>query len=198
MEKKTSYIYFLLGAVIGALLVSAFGPVLHGKNDATSTNALRAQYYATEVATLVSPHSVRERMSHGDDSFVLIDTRAQADYEREHVAGAVNIDTSQSLDVVLAAFKALPENKQVIIYCYSAACMNGRKAGNFLADNGVYVQEMTIGWNEWRYGWKTWNYDTEWDTYKVEDYIVSGTEPGEVHTQGGIPAPCPIGGSLGC
>jgi len=137
-------------------------------------------------------------MSNGEDGFILVDIRTKEDYEREHIVGAINIDTSQDLDVILAAFEALPDNQEIIIYCYSASCMNGRKAGNFLAENGVYVKELTIGWNEWRYGWQMWNYDTEWETYKVEDYVVSGSEPGELPSSVGLPMPCPVGGSLSC
>jgi rhodanese-related sulfurtransferase len=195
---KTTYTHFIVGAILGALLVMVGGNFIGSKDETIITNELRAQYYASEVATLVSPHSIRERMSNGDDSFILVDVRAEEDYVREHIAGAINIDTSRDLDLILKDFKALPDNKQVIVYCYSAACMNGRKAGNFLAENGIYVQEMTIGWNEWRYGWQMWNYDTEWDEYKVEDYVVEGSEPGEVNTENGIPKPCPIGGSLSC
>jgi len=195
---NTKYTHFAVGALLGALLVVVGGDYLENSDGEQIQNELRAQYYATEVATLVSPHNIRERMSHGDDSFILVDVRAEEDYVREHVVGAINIDTSQDLDVILAEFQALPDNKQVIIYCYSAACMNGRKAGNFLAENGIYVQEMTVGWNEWRYDWQMWNYDTEWDTYQVEDYVVSGSEPGSLPDSVGVPAPCPIGGSLSC
>ncbi len=196
---KTTYIHFIAGAILGALLIMMFGGGGDvKKSEEQITNELRAQYYASEVATLVSPHSVRERMSNGDNSFILVDVRAKEDYEREHIAGAINIDTSQELPVVLEAFKALDQNKEIIMYCYSSACMNGRKAGNFLAENGVYVKELTIGWNEWRYGWEMWNYETEWDEYKVEDYVVSGSEPGEVNTKHSFPKPCPIDGSLSC
>lgn len=197
---KKQHIHFVLGLLVGAVAVTLAGDFTGNKevDEATIEDAFRAQYYASEVATMVSPHNVRERISHGDTGFILVDVRAKEDYEREHAVGAINIDTSQDLDVVLAEFKALPDNKEIIMYCYSSACMNGRKAGNFLADNGVYVKEMTIGWNEWRYGWQMWNYDTEWDTYKVEDYVVSGSQPGELPESVGIPAPCPIGGSLSC
>jgi rhodanese-related sulfurtransferase len=195
---NTKYTHFAVGALLGALLVMVGGDYVGTKDESTITNQLRAQYYASEVATMVSPHSVRERISRGDDGFILVDVRTKEDYEREHVVGAINIDTSQDLDIVLAEFAALPENKEIITYCYSTSCMNGRKAGNFLATNGIYVKELTIGWNEWRYGWQMWNYDTEWDTYKVEDYVVSGSEPGELQESVGIPTPCPIGGSLSC
>ena len=60
------------------------------------------------------------------------------------------------------------------------------------------VKEMTVGWNEWRYGWEMWNYDTEWDTYKVEDFVVSGTEPGEVPLSGKSVGGCGIEGELSC
>jgi len=76
--------------------------------------------------------------------------------------------------------------------------MNGRKAGNFLASNGVFVKEMTIGWNEWRYGWEMWNYDTEWADVKVEDFVVSGTQPGEVPDYAIMIAPCSVEGELSC
>ncbi len=196
MQKK--YTHFILGLFAGAITVTLASAFFGSADEAMSTNELRAQWYTSEVATLVSPHNVRERMSNGEDGFILVDIRTKEDYEREHIVGAINIDTSQDLDVILAAFEALPDNQEIIIYCYSASCMNGRKAGNFLAENGVYVKELTIGWNEWRYGWQMWNYDTEWETYKVEDYVVSGSEPGELPSSVGLPMPCPVGGSLSC
>ena len=185
----------VLGTIIGLHVCNLW------ESETDRQHKLIAQYYAAESATLVSPHNIRERMSHGKDNFVLVDVRTQEDYEREHIVGAINIDTGRSLDVVLSDFEELVAanpNKEIIIYCYSAACMNGRKAGNFLAENGVYVKEMTVGWNEWRYGWEMWNYDTEWDTYKVEDYVVSGSEPGALDPNLESIAPCPIDGELSC
>lgn len=162
-------------------------------------------YYANSAATLVSPHNLRERMAHRKDNYVLIDVRAEADYVREHIVTAINIDTSEgpnrTLDDILQDFKqVISDNpdKEVIIYCYSAACMNGRKAGDFLAKNGVYVKEVTIGWNEWRYGWEMWNYETEWDTYRVEDFVAAGTEPGTVSLSDQSIQPCGIEGALSC
>jgi rhodanese-related sulfurtransferase len=172
--------------IIFGILIGAALTYFYVGNSATSTEISNDQkiaaYYANSVATLVSPHSIRERISYGrNDEFVLVDVRAAEDYEREHIITAVNIDTGRELDVVLADFKALQAanpDKDIIIYCYSASCMNGRKAGNFLAENGVFVKEMTIGWNEWRYDWEAWNYDTEWGRYDPADYVVSGPEPG--------------------
>lgn len=56
--------------------------------------------------------------------------------------------------------------------------MTGRKAGQMLAEKGIYVKHLGIGWNEWRYFWNLWNHEHEWDKTKVEDYVATGTEPG--------------------
>lgn len=189
----------VIGFILGAAAVY-FGVISVGSTEVTAEDKIAA-YYANSAATLVSPHNIRERMSHAKSDFVLVDVRASEDYEREHVVTAVNIDTGRDLDTVLADFKQVIEEnpgKEIIIYCYSAACMNGRKAGNFLADNDVFVKEMTIGWNEWRYGWEMWNYDTEWEEVKVEDFVVSGNEPGVVPDYAISIEPCSIEGELSC
>ncbi|MFT5832175.1 MAG: rhodanese-related sulfurtransferase [Candidatus Paceibacteria bacterium] len=189
----------IIGFVLGVAAVY-FGLISGGQSTSTEQDKIAA-YYSNSAATLVSPHNIRERMSHGKDTYVLVDVRAEEDYLREHIVTAINIDTGRELDVVLLEFKQLIEenpNKEIIIYCYSAACMNGRKAGNFLADNGVYVKEMTIGWNEWRYGWEMWNYDTEWADVQVEDFVVSGSEPGTVPESAISIQPCSIEGELSC
>ncbi len=193
---------FLLGLVIGAVGVFFYLqgdlPFMSGSDD----NKMIAEYYENSTATLVSPHSVREKMAHGTDTgIILVDVRAEEDYLREHVVTAINIDTGRPLEMVLEDFESLVygnPDKEIIIYCYSAACMNGRKAGNFLAENGIYVKEMTIGWNEWRHGWQMWNYDTEWDTYKVEDFTATGEEPGVVPLSAKTLKQCGVSGELSC
>lgn len=194
----------LLGLVAGAGFMYLALGVNPAATELTQEDKIAA-YYANSAATLVSPHNLRERMSHSKDNYVLVDVRAAADYEREHIVTAINIDTSETidrtLDDILQDFEdvvAENPNQEIIIYCYSAACMNGRKAGNFLAKNGVYVKEMTVGWNEWRYDWEMWNYDTEWEEVQVEDFVATGTEPGTVPDHARSIVPCSIEGELSC
>lgn len=191
---------FISGILLGAIVVYLAQMSVTSNKEMTESEKIAA-YYANSAATLVSPHNIRERMSHHKEDYVLVDVRAEEDYLREHVVTAINIDTGRDLDVVLREFKTvIAENpdKEIIIYCYSAACMNGRKAGDFLAQNGVFVKEMTIGWNEWRYGWEMWNYETEWATYKVEDFTATGSEPGEVPASAKSIKPCGVEGELSC
>ena len=134
---------------------------------------------------------------------MLVDVRAAEDYQRGHIVTAINIDTGtraeRTTDDVLKEFEqVIADNLGKKSSRLLTACMNGRKVGNFLAENGVYVKEMTVGWNEWRYDWEMWNYDTEWESYFVEDFIATGTEPGTVPLDAQSIAPCWAEGELSC
>ena len=193
----------ILGALAGALasfiVVKVYEP---------SKEELIKDFYLTENYVHVSPHGLRKHIMKGDDDFVIVDTRSQEEYEKEHIIGAVNIpayrdpDTSAYGDVerIVSMFKSLQEQnpgKDIIVYCYSIPCMTGRKVGKMLAENGVYVQQLGIGWNEWRYHWELWNHEHEWEQTNVEDYIASGPEPGVFEGVKDSEV-CDIKGEFGC
>lgn len=195
---------FVWGLVIGGLLVFSAQSLLN--NEKTKAELI-AEFYATENAVSVSPHGLRGMMDRGDDSFVLVDLRSEEEYEKEHFVGAVNIPaysdkyTSAYSEVerITNSFKELQKeypNRDIITYCYSTACMTSRKVGQILAEDGVYVKHLNIGWYELRHGWESWNHEHEWATDKVEDYIVSGDEPGELKRVQEF-NPC-TEGELGC
>lgn len=185
----------LSGLAGGYLAVSAYHP---------SREALIRDFYNTENAVHVSPHSIRKGIAEGKHDFTLVDLRSAEEYEKEHIVGAISIpaykdkDTSDygAVDRIVDAFQALPKDKNVIVYCYSMPCMTGRKIGQMLTEHGIYVQHLNIGWNEWRHFWTLWNHEHEWNQTKAEDYIASGKEPG---TFKGTPiiAPC-TEGQFGC
>ncbi len=144
-------------------------------------------------------------MAKGDDSFILVDLRSQEEYEREHIIGAVNIpayktpDKSAYDDVerIVSEFSKLPKDKDIIVYCYSMPCMTGRKIGQMLAEHGIYVMLLGVGWNEWRYYWGLWNHEHEWNITNVEDYVSSGKEPGILKERANSTT-CPTENEFGC
>lgn len=196
----------VVSAIVGALAGS--GAVLFfEKTKKPSEEELIKEFYLVENAAHVSPHSLRRMMDKGDESYVLVDLRSPQEYEREHVVGAVNIpayknpNTSayEEKDRIVRQFRELIEKnpgKQIITYCYSIPCMTGRKVGKMLAENGIYVKTLIIGWNEWRHFWTLWNHEHEWKTTKPEDYIWKGKEPG-VPQKRELPSPCGEG-ELSC
>jgi rhodanese-related sulfurtransferase len=195
-----SHTKFIVVAVIAGLLGSwIWGAFLD--DVFTSEDDLIAEFYDVENAVHISPHGLRKHIA--DDEFTIVDLRSQEEYETAHVVGAVSIPAYASPDKsdygaverIVSSFKALPKDKEIVVYCYSMPCMTGRKIGQMLADNGIYVKHLGIGWQEWRYYWNLWNHDGE-TKVNPADYISSGPEPGVFTGVGG--AACPIGGSFGC
>lgn len=193
----------LLPAIFGVLLGISAVHLAERPTPMTESDQIRT-YYETENAAIVSPHGLRKRMDKGDTGFVLVDLRSREEYEREHIVGAVSIpaysdpDTSAYGDVerILGAFEVLPQDKEIIVYCYSRACMTGRKIGLMLSANNIFVKHLGIGWNEWRHDWTGWNHEHEWITTRPEDYVVGGSEAGRM-----IPKEIPsdrCAGPFGC
>lgn len=192
----------IIGGIAGALVTFAM------TSGEKTQEQLIADHYTTETAVLVSPHGLRGHIAKGDDTFVIVDVRSEEEYIEEHIVGALNVPAYSDrytsaygqVDRIVDEFtkiRADNPGKDIIVYCYSMPCMTGRKVGKMLADHDIYVQELGIGWNEWRYFWTLWNHPHEWNTTFVEDYVVSGPEPGEFKglDEG---AACPIEGDFGC
>lgn len=194
----------ILAGIIG-LVAGAVGALAVSGSSAKSDEQIIEEWYAGENLVHVSPHHIRKGMSKGDETFILVDLRSQEEYEEEHIIGAISIPAYKDRDHsdygaterIIASFSELPTDKDIIVYCYSIPCMTGRKVGNMLAQNGIYVQQLGVGWNEWRYYWELWNHPHEWEITNADDYVVGGSEPGTFDLQG-APVGCPIEGGFGC
>jgi len=142
-------------------------------------NDLIQLYYRLEEAALVSPHGLRKKMNKEGENFLLVDLRSKREFDQARIKGAVNIpayadpDTPayEQVERIVSEFKALPRDKELILYCYSKYCMTGRKVGKMLADSGIFAKHLGLGWNEWRYKWTEWNHEHEWKSTNVNDYI---------------------------
>lgn len=187
--KKDNFI--ILGLVV-ALGLSGFNLV----NGLESEEDLIKEFYDIETAVSVSPHHLRTHMGPMQD-FVLVDVRDADDYEAEHIISAVNIPANLPASEMVEAFSALPEDKDIITYCYSTACMSSRKVGKTLSDAGIYVKHLNIGWNEWKYDPESWNYPEEWADLDIQSTLTSGTEPGEF-PEDFANVSCPVDGDNGC
>jgi len=206
MTRPTFIKFFIISIILGILSASATSLLILNYQTPTE-NELIKDFYRIETAVHVSPHTIRKEMSKGEQNFILVDLRSREEYEKEHIIGAINIpaykdpDTSAYGDKerIVMAFSKLPKDKDIIVYCYSTACMTGRKIGAMLADNGIYVKHLGIGWNEWRYYWNSWNHEHEWEKTNVENYIQSGKEAGKYNQDDSeVHEACAINNEFGC
>lgn len=96
------------------------------------------------------------RPSASPETFVLLDVRHPADYEREHLRGAANLRSdyfADSLDVVLE--RSWPDidraSTPIVTYCYGEYCIRSRATSTAAARAGfVYVERFFGGLDEWR------------------------------------------------
>lgn len=186
--KNPAFLSFLFG-VVGVLVgiyISRFLP----END----NQRVYNFYHDEMAVSVSPTTLKKWIDTKDESYVLVDLRSATEYAKEHFATAVNIPaSSMKAEEIVAAFKDLPQGKEVVVHCYSAYCTLGRQIGKLLSENDIFVKELNIGWSELRYHWDMWNPGAK--VTDGEKYIIKGTESSTSATP--LPSPC-VTGEFGC
>ena len=208
-KKQKSPINTLFLAIIFGILaggITAYAVVNNMVSEEKSQEELIKEFYDVETAVHVSPHGMRKHLGE-DPNQVIVDLRSQEEYETAHITTAINIpayatpDKSDygAVERIVGGFeKILEENPDadIIVYCYSGPCMTGRKIGHMLADHGIYVRHLGIGWSEWRYYWNMWNHDGETQV-NPEAFITSGPEPGNLD-ESLLGQGCPIGGEFGC
>jgi rhodanese-related sulfurtransferase len=86
---------------------------------------------------------------------LLIDARGRADYELEHIPGAVNVP----LPKIAATGKlpGVPHDYEIVVYCSAEACPLSREAARALASFGyTNVKDMRAG----LVGWKQAGFET--------------------------------------
>lgn len=88
---------------------------------------------------------MEERLIAGDE-FIIVDLRDKASFAAGHVVGAINITGNE--EEIVAAFAKLPQDTEIITYCYDIHCMLSRKVGDILARHGMYVKHLTSGFEE--------------------------------------------------
>jgi len=190
---KNSYVIaitVIIGIVLGTM--GSFLAVTYAMN--TSQQRYK-DFYDTENLVSVSPATIKQKMDTGVHDYILVDLRSAAEYDQEHIIGAINIPGTQNITSMVDAFRQLPANKDIILYCYSAACTLSRQVGQILAQNGIFAKHLNIGWSEWRYHWDLWN--PESNVTENMSYIQQGSEPG-VPVLSNDTSSCYASGGLGC
>ena len=208
-QKRIDFKTIFIAAVMGAVAGTAAWFIMNMTGQPQDTVEI-ANFYKTEVAVMVSPHGLRKKLASKNTShFVIVDVRSKEEYEDEHIVTALSVpaytDKENTIHIeekdIVAQFKKIQDKnkgKDIIIYCYSHVCMTGKKIGKLLSENNIFVKELGIGWNEWRYDWESWNYPHEWKETDVMDYISKGAEPGEIPDGLAQSGACSTDTDLGC
>lgn len=198
----THLIALILGVIVGSLAV-----LVSTSLSAPTVGEQVAEYYKIENMVAVSPHDIKTGLQKNtQDSFVLVDLRSAGEYETEHITSAVNVpnyvdpevsgqDNAERLVAAFAELRAENPDKDIIMYCYSAACMASRKVGQALSEQGIIAKHLNIGWYEWKYHWTIWSGE---DGLDPQDFITAGADPGTPSLEDSVLSPCSTDNEFGC
>jgi rhodanese-related sulfurtransferase len=142
------------GAALAVLSLST--AVGLGVNLVRSGGLLAATTAVTEISEAhlayltpkVDKRSLALWIDAGDLS--LIDARYKEDYDKGHIAGAINIPVDLSAGEMLKRVASVDKNARVVIYCQSSSCPFSSIVARTLHGDGytnLFVYKG--GWNDW-------------------------------------------------
>lgn len=124
--------------------------------EAAAPDVARA-HFASRLAFETDPADLAADLAKGLTGIVVIDARAPADFEAEHVASAMSLPhRTISMDTTAV----LSKDALYITYCWGPGCNGSTRAALRLSALGFRVKEL-IGGIEY---WKRDGYPTEGDT----------------------------------
>lgn len=101
------------------------------------------EYFANKNSFTTGPVEVSKKIENGDN-LVIIDVRAEEDFRKGHVPGAVNLPEDQ-----WQTLQGLCKDVPNILYCYSQTCHLASRAAQLFARQGYLVMEMDGGFKAW-------------------------------------------------
>ncbi|AHH98187.1 metalloregulator ArsR/SmtB family transcription factor [Kutzneria viridogrisea] len=97
-----------------------------------------------EVMRPVTVRELRTRLA--DPGVLVLDVRSAAEYERDHVPGAVSLPASQ----LRQRLAELPTDVEIVAYCGGPYCVVSPKAVRLLREHGHRARPLDGGFARWR------------------------------------------------
>jgi rhodanese-related sulfurtransferase len=121
-----------------------------------SSRITALDFFAAKLAYETDPSDVHAARSDGQVLYV-IDVRSDEAWAQGRVAGAIHMHYSE---IATRAPAEIPQDAEVVVYCWSPGCNAGAKGALEFARLGYSVREMIGGFEYWvREGFA---YDTRW------------------------------------
>lgn len=102
------------------------------------------EFFGNKLSFTTGPVEV-DHMLKAHENVNVIDVRAEEDYQKGHIPGAINLSKEK-----WHSFEGLGKDKINVVYCYSAVCHLAAKAAYKFAEAGYPVMEMDGGFDEWK------------------------------------------------
>ena len=110
------------------------------KNDPAKAR----EFFLDKMTFTTGPVEVSHALEHGSD-IVVVDVRAEEDYQKGHVPGAINLPQEK-----WDTYEGLSREKLNVLYCYAHVCHLAATAAVQFAERGFSVMEMDGGFEAWQ------------------------------------------------
>jgi rhodanese-related sulfurtransferase len=110
--------------------------------------ALSAAHFAGRLAVETDCADVAAALARGGADFVLVDCRSRANYEKNHLPGAVSLPWSEITAERVAEMGDVLDGP-IVTYCWGPACNAATRGAARLAALGKPVKEMIGGLEYW-------------------------------------------------
>jgi rhodanese-related sulfurtransferase len=101
-------------------------------------------FFENKVSFTTGPVEL-DRMLKNHENINVIDVRAEEDYQKGHIPGAINLPKDK-----WHTFEGLGKDKTNILYCYSMVCHLAASAAVKFAERGYPVMELDGGFDQWK------------------------------------------------
>ncbi len=111
----------------------------------TIPDPAKAREFFEDKMTFTTGPVELDRMLKAHENINVIDVRAEEDYRKGHIPGAVNLPRER-----WDTLEGLSKEKANILYCYSMVCHLAATAACEFAAKGYPVMELEGGFDEWK------------------------------------------------
>jgi rhodanese-related sulfurtransferase len=111
----------------------------------TSTNPGENPTLAEQVS--ITLDELCDHLDNGTATF--IDARKTEEFEKGHLANAINVPSTEKEQYIDRIFEMLPSEGLIIIYCEGGDCESSNEIFEFLVSNGFKTENLRIfqpGW----------------------------------------------------
>lgn len=132
--------------------IRGFGPTNETKelNMQTTMNRIHSPakakaYFEDKLAFTTGPVELERWMKTGEDNLVVVDVRAEEDFAKGHIPGAINVPRNK-----WGSPQGLSRDKTNVVYCYTQQCHLAANACVQFAGQGYPVMELEGGFECWK------------------------------------------------
>ncbi len=167
-RRPAQYFFLFISTFLGSVVTSTFALLGVGGNllatfapHPTPKVSAVQEVRVPQKSTKYDPLLLASKLKKNDTDIEVIDIRSAADYQKGHIATAINVPVYESemitkngdldAEAVKSAFsKYISTTKVMVIYAQNSYSTLTNDVAAIVAGGGKEAKALAVGWEEWR------------------------------------------------